>query len=409
MKYGLLFFSILSLLIGIVLSSISTITVFYQDISFGNSSIAYPPQNWKYQYWSVLSKGFPNSTIFLPNEEINISGVHDINLNKSSFYVFSVHGYIQPYAILSIPGLFLIFIGTAFGFRSSILLMQERVLGELSKGYAVGGSLSRYVLKRFSSLVISISLVSIVVYFLEIIQGINPVKDIMDLLTFNEGVSKLGISVGSLLLTSLSYTSLLSGIAFSLTVYLSAFLVMRSIGSSGFLLTLVQKWKYIGNALASWVIGIALLYTFHYYLGILPIGSPKGHLIFYIILPLLSLFFPYIGIFANRIIYTVGSTSDINKAKGLSKDIIVYRHIVGNLMVVTLSTISSAFVEMLIAEFLIEAIFFWPGLGYLLRFSVDTGDIRVVEGILLIYSTIVLISNFIADVIYGIVDPRVRR
>jgi oligopeptide transport system permease protein len=409
MKYGLLFFSILSLLIGIILSSISTITIFYNDIGYGNGSVAYPPQNWRYQYWSILSKGFPNSTVFLPNKEINFSGVHAINLNKTSFYVFSVNGYVQPYAILSIPGLFLIFIGTAFGFRSSILLMQERILGELSSGYAISGSLSRYLLKRFSSFLISMSIVSIVIYLLEIIQGISPMKDVMDLLEFNEGLSKLGVSVDSLLLTSLSYTSLLSGIAFSFTVYLSTFLVMKSIGGGEFLLTLIQKWKYIGNALASWVIGIALLYSFHYYFRVFPIGSPRGHLIFYIILPLLSLFFPYIGIFANRIIYSLGNTSDINRAKGLSKDIIVYRHIVGNLMVVTLSTISSAFVEMLIAEFLIEAIYSWPGLGYLLRFSVDTGDIRVVEGILLIYSTIVLISNFIADVIYGIVDPRVRR
>ncbi len=410
MRPYLLLFSVVLLALGVTFSLFSMETTPFYEVGYGNSSVATPPPGWEYQYWAVLSKGYPNSTVITSNGVFQFQGVHPYPLNKTELYVFVVQGYVQPLAYLSVPSIFMVFLGTALGFRSTILLIQERELGELSRGNAVGGSIYKYALKRLSSLFISLVVVLAVVVLLETLKDFAPLSNVVDLLTFNMGLSKNDVSVDSLILTSLSYSSFLTGISFSSTVYTSAFLVMDAIRSRGLTMKLIQKWKYIGNALAAWVIGIALLYAFHYYLPVFPVGSPTGNVLPFLVLPVISLFFSYIGIFANRVVYTVLSTPpQATKAKGLSDDIVMYRHVLGNLMVVTLSTISSALVEMLIAEFLIEAIFSWPGLGYLLKVSVDTGDIRVVEGVLLIYSTIVLVSNFLADLVYGVVDPRVRR
>jgi peptide/nickel transport system permease protein/oligopeptide transport system permease protein len=410
MRPYLLLVSLALLALGIVSSLFSIQTFPFSVVDYGNSSVAMPPSGWEYQYWAVLSKGYPNSTVITSKGVTQFQGVHPLKLNDTELYIYVVKGYVQPLAYLSVPSIFLIFLGTALGFRGTILLIQERELGELSRGNAVSSSIYKYALKRFSSLVISLVVVVAVVALLETVKEFTPSSELLSLLTFNMGLSKQGVSVDSLILTSLSYSSFLTGISFSPTVYTSSLLVMYAIRKKGFTMSLIQKWKYIGNALASWVIGIALLYAFHYNFPVFPVGSPNGDLLPYLVLPAVSLFFSYIGIFANRVVYTVLSTPPlVTKAKGLSEDIVMYRHVLGNLMVVTLSSISSALVEMLVAEFLIETIFSWPGLGYLLGTSVDAGDIRVVEGVLLIYSTIVLVSNFLADLVYGIADPRVRR
>ncbi len=411
MKIGILLFSIILLSTGITISAVSTITKQCELINYGYGNVANPPQGWCDKLWSVLNKGMPSALVILNGtKNVELNNISSVNLNSSYFYVYVVKGYIQPYAYLSPIGLLLVFLGTATGFRGMILLIQERTLGELSKGYAVSGSIYKYTLKRFSSFIISLSVISVVVIILEAIHGICITKSVTELITFSMGYSRhYGISVTSLLLTSLAFTSLLTGIAFALTVYLSPFLVMKAILGSRVIDMLLKRWKYIGNALASWVIAIGLIYVFHVDLKILPIGSPKGHLIYYLILPLISLFFPFVGIFANRILLSVSKVPQEFIAKGLSRDILVFRHILGNLTVVTLSSISAAFVEMLIAEFLVEAIFAWPGLGYLIRIGVDYGDFKIVEGVLMIYSSIVILSNFIADIIYGIIDPRVTR
>lgn len=411
MKTGILLFSIVLLSSGIIISAVSTVTKECELISYGYGDVANPPPNWRDELWSVLNKGMPSAYVILNGTEIvNLSSISPVQLNSSYFYVYVVRGFVQPYAYLSPVGLLLIFLGTATGFRGMILLIQERALGELSKGYAVGGSIYKYVIKRLASLIISMLIITSVVVILEAVHGVDVVKATSELIKLSMGYSRhYEVSVTSLLLTSLAFTSLLSGIAFALTVYLSPFLVMKAILGSSVIYSLLKRWKYTGNALASWVIAIGLIYLFHVYLNLLPVGTPKGHLIYYLILPLISLFFPFVGIFANRLLLSVSKVPQEFIAKGLSKDVLVFRHILGNLTVVTLSSISAAFVEMLIAEFLVEAIFAWPGLGSLVRIGVDYDDFKIVEGVLMIYSSLVIISNFIADVIYGIIDPRVTR
>ncbi|MBP1357963.1 MAG: ABC transporter permease, partial [Sulfolobus sp.] len=296
---------------------------------------------------------------------------------------------------------------TFIGFKGTILFFQSKILGEkLTKGYAVGGSLYRYTLKRVSSFLFSAFLVILVVIFLETLHGRPLIKTLIGILTFNLGNSALfGISVTNLVLTALSYTSLLLSITFALTVYLSAFLVIYGINNK-IIRSIVDKWKFIGTALASWVFSIILIYLLHFFFDVFPYGVPKGNILPYLPMPLISLFFPYIGIFSNRFLINAKS---IPNYKGLKEEILLYRHVLGNVTVVVLSSISSALIEMLLAEMLVEGIFLWPGLGELLKIAIFHGDYRIVEGVMIIYSTIALVANLITDIVYGILDPRVTR
>lgn len=404
----LLYISIILLSLGLIVAYFSIQTQKIEVFSYNYSSIAYPPSNWEDYYWNVFVYGKPNATVITYTYTYNLTNVTTLHFNYPTKYVYIVSGYVQPNAYLSPISLFLILTGTFIGFKGTTVYFQFRILGEeLTKGYAVGGSLYKYSLKRISSFFLSIFLVIIVVILLEYLHGRGLIKTIIGILTFNLGTSSYyNISVTSLVLTSLSYTSLLLGISFALTVYLSAFLTIYGITNET-LRSIIDKWKYIGTALASWVLSIIVIYIFHFFFNIFPYGIPKGNLLPYLFMPLISLFFPYIGIFANRLLSNV-KTKPPN-FKGLKDDILIYRHMLGNVTVVMLTSISSAFVEMLLAEMLVEGIFIWPGLGELAKIAVQHGDFRILEGIMILYSTIALLSNLLTDIIYGILDPRVTR
>lgn len=395
----LVIISILLIVVGVLLSVLASESTYVTLVSFGEGNCAYPPQGWQSQYWSVLAYGMPSARVIVNGtERIVPPQVENVPLNSTSFYVYTVSGYVESLAPLSLLGILLVFIGTAVGFRGTVLFVQERAIGKLSSSIGKG-SLSSYIMKRVASFIISLLVVASITGALEIIHGESYLKVIEELITFNFGLSShFNLTVDSLLLTALPFTSVLSGLSFATSVYLGSFLAVRGIAQGGLLTKLISKWKYIGNALASWVIALSLIYTFH-----LKVENGVN-----IVFPLISLFFPFIGTFANRLFlpYTVNDTF---KARGLTKSILVYRHVLGGASVVALSTISAAFVDMLIAEFLVESIFYWPGLGFLLRVAAVYGDFKLVEGVLIFYSTVVLLSGLIGDAFYGFVDPRVRR
>ncbi|QKQ99127.1 ABC transporter permease [Metallosphaera tengchongensis] len=390
--------SILLVMLGITLSIYASQTQRMSVVSYGFGSVAYPP-NYQDQYWAVLSKGSPTGQIVLNGTDIlNVSNISPVKLNSSYFYVYVVTGYVENLAPLSLLGILLVFTGTAMGFRGTVLLVQEKEIGNLAKS-EIHGSVSNYILKRVLSFLVSILIVSTVTAGLEIVSGEGISKVASELLTFNFGYSRhFSISVDSLLLTSLPYTSMLSGISFALSVYLGSYLAIRSVTQKGILSKIISKWKYVGNALASWVIALTLIYAFH-----LRVENGES-----IVFPIVSLFFPFVGTFANRLFLPTALPNPI-KAKGLSRSIIIYRHVLGNASVVALSTISTAFIDMLISEFLVESIFYWPGLGLLLRIGALYGDFKLIEGVLIFYSSIVLLSGLIGDIFYGFIDPRVRR
>lgn len=403
----LIYVSISLLSLGLLTAYISIEPQWVEIVGYNYTNVAIPPSGWQEYNWNVLVYGVPNATIITQNQTIYLKNVTSYTFNEPTRYVYIVAGYIQPYAYLSPLSLFLVLTGTFIGFKGTILFFQSKILGEkLTKGYAVGGSLYRYTLKRVSSFLFSAFLVILVVIFLETLHGRPLIKMLIGILTFNLGNSALfGISVANLVLTALSYTSLLLSITFALTVYLSAFLVIYGINNK-IIRSIVDKWKFIGTALASWVFSIILIYLLHFFFDVFPYGVPKGNILPYLPMPLIALFFPYIGIFSNRFLINAKS---IPNYKGLKEEILLYRHVLGNVTVVVLSSISSALIEMLLAEMLVEGIFLWPGIGELLKIAIFHGDYRIVEGVMIIYSTIALVANLITDIVYGILDPRVTR
>ncbi len=95
-------------------------------------------------------------------------------------------------------------------------------------------------------------------------------------------------------------------------------------------------------------------------------------------------------------------------AKGLSKRAVIWKHALRNALNPVITAITGWFAELLAGAFFVEYIFGWKGIGKTTVDALEKLDFPVVMGSVLITSAFFILVNIIADLLYGIVDPRVR-
>jgi peptide/nickel transport system permease protein len=96
------------------------------------------------------------------------------------------------------------------------------------------------------------------------------------------------------------------------------------------------------------------------------------------------------------------------RAKGLSNARIVWRHAFGNIMVPLVTVLAMTYAGLLEGAVLTETIFSWPGLGQYLTVSLLNADMNAVLGATLVVGLIYVALNLLADLLYRLLDPRVK-
>lgn len=96
------------------------------------------------------------------------------------------------------------------------------------------------------------------------------------------------------------------------------------------------------------------------------------------------------------------------KAKGLKERVIIFRHALPNALNPVITAATGWFAELLAGAFFVEYIFGWKGLGKTTVDALEKLDYPVVMGSILLTATIFVIVNFLADLLYRVVDPRVK-
>jgi peptide/nickel transport system permease protein len=97
------------------------------------------------------------------------------------------------------------------------------------------------------------------------------------------------------------------------------------------------------------------------------------------------------------------------RAKGLPSNLVVMRHAFRNALLPLITVIALEIPTLFTGSVLVETVFAWPGLGRLLFDSIGARDYPVVEAMLLMVTLAVVAANWIADTLYGQLDPRIRR
>ena len=96
------------------------------------------------------------------------------------------------------------------------------------------------------------------------------------------------------------------------------------------------------------------------------------------------------------------------QAKGLRQNVILARHVVRNALLPVITLIGYRMAFILSGTIVIESVFAWPGMGQLFFDAISNKDMQVVQAIVLLLTAVVVLMNIITDMMYAVIDPRVR-
>lgn len=173
----------------------------------------------------------------------------------------------------------------------------------------------------------------------------------------------------------------------------------------------VSTLSVIGLSVPVFWAGLLAILVFAVQLQWLPasgVGGPASY-----ILPTLCLALYPLGLIARMMRSSLLETMSADfvrtaRSKGATRSNVVFRHGVPNAIGPVVTVAGLQLGSMLGGAVLIETVFGWPGLGRLLVDSILNRDTPVVLGIVLLFSLAFIVINLITDVLYGIIDPRIR-
>jgi ABC-type dipeptide/oligopeptide/nickel transport system permease component len=233
-------------------------------------------------------------------------------------------------------------------------------------------------------------------------------------------------NVGELLMQALPGTLLLAIAAMVIAVVIGIPLgVLAAIKQNTWLDTSAIFGSIIGISAPSFFMGIIIAYVFGFVLsdwtglnitGNWFIMDDEGHKklsLQNLVLPAVTLGIRPLAIITQL---TRGAMLDVLDqdyirtawAKGLSKKMVVWKHGLRNALNPVITAITGWFAELLAGAFFVEYIFGWQGIGKLTVDALEKLDFPVVMGSVLVSATFFIIVNIISDILYGIVDPRIR-
>lgn len=150
--------------------------------------------------------------------------------------------------------------------------------------------------------------------------------------------------------------------------------------------------------------------------GIYTLGGERSLLdmLRHLILPACVLALEELGIYMRLLrgslleVLSADFVSKTARGKGLSERAILLRHALPNSLLPVITRLGLTLAWVFCGALVTEQVFQWPGIGMLTIESLNTRDYPVIMGINLVASSLVVIGNLLADVMYGLVDPRIR-
>ena len=177
----------------------------------------------------------------------------------------------------------------------------------------------------------------------------------------------------------------------------------------------------IGLATPTFWIAMILLYVFAFKLNLLPVlgmhtmGQEKNlqDLLAHMILPCTVL---TISFLPETIRYVRSSTISqykedyvmVQKAFGASRAHILFKHVMKNVLFPVITLVAIALPTLVTGAFITESIFSWPGIGTYFLTAIKGFDYPVIMTILLLSSAMVILGNLLGDILYCLVDPRIK-
>jgi len=96
------------------------------------------------------------------------------------------------------------------------------------------------------------------------------------------------------------------------------------------------------------------------------------------------------------------------RAKGVGRRAVLWKHVLRNALIPVVTVMGMQFADLLAGAIVIENVFYLPGLGRLIFQAISNRDVIVVRNCVMLLAGFVVIVNFVVDVLYAVIDPRIR-
>jgi peptide/nickel transport system permease protein len=178
--------------------------------------------------------------------------------------------------------------------------------------------------------------------------------------------------------------------------------------------------SFVGIAMPVFWFALILQLGFGVWLGWFPVAGTRtvgatslGDHLLHLVLPATVLSFRYVAGWSR---YLRASMLEVlradfvrtARAKGLTERVVVWGHALRNAMIPVVSVMALNLAGLFSGAVITETIFAWPGIGRMFVQAMFARDYPLLMGILLLGSTMVVVFNLVADVVYGVLDPRIR-
>jgi peptide/nickel transport system permease protein len=207
-------------------------------------------------------------------------------------------------------------------------------------------------------------------------------------------------------------------IAYVVGIPLGVFVAVRQYSWYDYVTTF---FAFVGISTPSFFLGLVLIYVFALQLNWLPpsgqytLGGSRslGDLLTHLVMPAAILALNYLAITVR---YVRGSVLEVlgqdyvrtARSKGLRERLVLYRHALRNALLPIITLAGLQVPSLFAGAVITEQVFAWPGMGQFAIQAIGARDYPVLMSVTFVSATLVVVGNLVADLLYGVADPRVR-
>jgi peptide/nickel transport system permease protein len=204
----------------------------------------------------------------------------------------------------------------------------------------------------------------------------------------------------------LALTAILIALAISFPLGIAA-----AIRPGGMLDGVVSVVSLLGQSVPGFWLGIMFILIFARSLRLLPSAGDES--LAHLILPSVTVALPLVGVLTRLVRSGLLDVLDEDyirtaRAKGLTPRMVMWRHSIRNMLIPVVTVIGLQIGHLLGGAVITETVFAWPGVGLLLVDAITNRDYPLVQAAILFITGIFVTINFVVDLSYGALDPRVR-
>jgi peptide/nickel transport system permease protein len=222
-----------------------------------------------------------------------------------------------------------------------------------------------------------------------------------------------GVTVGTLLRTNLPSTLELSGLGFTLALLLAvAIAFLASLSPLAWLRAVLQAVPALFISVPVFWLGIVLIQIVSFRLKLVSVIDPgplEG-----LILPTVTLAVPISAPLAQILLRSIDAVQTQNfvavaRAKGASAAHVLWAHVARNAILPVLTIAGILLGEVLAGAVVTETVFGLNGLGSMTREAVGSQDVTVLQALVVLSACVFVVVNLVVDLLYPVLDPRLRR